>query len=318
LYNPSIGKFLSVDPLSPDYPWYTPYQFAGNMPISAIDLDGLEIFFAADGKYIDRWGESIELRILEESDVANFAYDLRSVRLGHATGERMFYWSGEGSSHFSGSGFLRKALMRFKISIKNVISEETFVNQHNYLKYKVDKDCWDMSEKTVNLNGFSPQDEDDYFEEGVYLNQMYFDVSKLDQIKKHIEDNGGEMLPISESQLNGFRVINSELEAGRPLIVGLDGWPTSSNDITDMTSDHFIVLTGRGIDKNGKLYFSGWENGWGTEADAKNATYNRFYPQADGTLRGYTTEDPNEGTDSFPLNPTKWIITTIRKMKKNE
>ena len=42
LYNPSIGRFLSVDPLSPDYPWYTPYQFAGNMPIWAIDIDGLE------------------------------------------------------------------------------------------------------------------------------------------------------------------------------------------------------------------------------------------------------------------------------------
>jgi len=42
LYNPAIAKFLSVDPLAPEYPWYTPYQFAGNMPISCIDLDGLE------------------------------------------------------------------------------------------------------------------------------------------------------------------------------------------------------------------------------------------------------------------------------------
>jgi hypothetical protein len=42
LYNPALGKFLSVDPLSPDFPWYTPYQFAGNKPIWAIDLDGLE------------------------------------------------------------------------------------------------------------------------------------------------------------------------------------------------------------------------------------------------------------------------------------
>jgi RHS repeat-associated protein len=42
LYNPSIGKFLSVDPLTKGYPWYTPYQFAGNKPIWAIDLDGLE------------------------------------------------------------------------------------------------------------------------------------------------------------------------------------------------------------------------------------------------------------------------------------
>lgn len=42
IYNPQIGKFLSVDPLTSSYPWYTPYQFAGNKPIVAIDLDGLE------------------------------------------------------------------------------------------------------------------------------------------------------------------------------------------------------------------------------------------------------------------------------------
>jgi RHS repeat-associated protein len=44
IYNPSIAKFLSVDPLTKEYPWYTPYQFAGNKPIWAIDLDGLEEF----------------------------------------------------------------------------------------------------------------------------------------------------------------------------------------------------------------------------------------------------------------------------------
>jgi len=42
IYNPAIAKFLSVDPLRKEYPWYTPYQFAGNTPIQAIDLDGLE------------------------------------------------------------------------------------------------------------------------------------------------------------------------------------------------------------------------------------------------------------------------------------
>ncbi|MGK0390993.1 MAG: hypothetical protein ACI94Y_003753 [Maribacter sp.] len=45
LYNPSIGKFLSVDPLSPKYPELTPYQFASNTPIQAIDLDGLEAYY---------------------------------------------------------------------------------------------------------------------------------------------------------------------------------------------------------------------------------------------------------------------------------
>ncbi|NOQ26263.1 MAG: hypothetical protein GQ564_12940 [Bacteroidales bacterium] len=37
-----ICRFVSVDPLQFEYPYYTPYQYAGNKPISYIDLDGLE------------------------------------------------------------------------------------------------------------------------------------------------------------------------------------------------------------------------------------------------------------------------------------
>lgn len=42
IYNPAIARFLSVDPLTDKFPWFTPYQYAGNKPIAAIDLDGLE------------------------------------------------------------------------------------------------------------------------------------------------------------------------------------------------------------------------------------------------------------------------------------
>jgi RHS repeat-associated protein len=42
IYDPRLGKFLSVDPLTNKYPELTPYQFASNMPIIAIDLDGQE------------------------------------------------------------------------------------------------------------------------------------------------------------------------------------------------------------------------------------------------------------------------------------
>jgi RHS repeat-associated protein len=42
IYDPRLVRFKSVDPLTYSYPYYTPYQFAGNMPIAAIDLDGLE------------------------------------------------------------------------------------------------------------------------------------------------------------------------------------------------------------------------------------------------------------------------------------
>ncbi|MFO0387025.1 MAG: RHS repeat-associated core domain-containing protein, partial [Flavobacteriales bacterium] len=42
IYNAQLGKFLSVDPLTPEYPMLTPFQFASNTPIVAVDLDGLE------------------------------------------------------------------------------------------------------------------------------------------------------------------------------------------------------------------------------------------------------------------------------------
>jgi hypothetical protein len=37
-----LCRFVSVDPLQFKYPHYTPFQYAGNKPISFIDLDGLE------------------------------------------------------------------------------------------------------------------------------------------------------------------------------------------------------------------------------------------------------------------------------------
>jgi RHS repeat-associated protein len=42
IYNPALGRFLSVDPLTKDYPWNSTYAFAENDVIRSIDLDGLE------------------------------------------------------------------------------------------------------------------------------------------------------------------------------------------------------------------------------------------------------------------------------------
>ncbi|MEO5684262.1 MAG: RHS repeat-associated core domain-containing protein [Chitinophagaceae bacterium] len=42
IYDGRLGRFLSVDPITADYPMLTPYQFASNSPVSGIDKDGLE------------------------------------------------------------------------------------------------------------------------------------------------------------------------------------------------------------------------------------------------------------------------------------
>jgi RHS repeat-associated protein len=57
VYDPRCGCFLSVDPLTKDYPFYTPYQFAGNKPIYALDLDGAEeLPYVDQYKYDGSWG----------------------------------------------------------------------------------------------------------------------------------------------------------------------------------------------------------------------------------------------------------------------
>ncbi len=68
IYDPRLGKFLSVDPIARSYPELTPYQFASNTPISAIDLDGLEaqIFHFIHGKSEAKYVENASsLRAVE-------------------------------------------------------------------------------------------------------------------------------------------------------------------------------------------------------------------------------------------------------------
>lgn len=63
IYDPRVARFLSADPLivkEQKYAELTPYQFASNTPIAAIDLDGLEskvvIAGKADPKYVKQHG----------------------------------------------------------------------------------------------------------------------------------------------------------------------------------------------------------------------------------------------------------------------
>ena len=42
IYDPRLGRFMSVDPLYIDFPELSTYQYASLNPIENIDLDGLE------------------------------------------------------------------------------------------------------------------------------------------------------------------------------------------------------------------------------------------------------------------------------------
>ena len=42
MHDPRLGRFLSIDPLSKKYPFYSPYSFSGNRVIDCIEMEGLE------------------------------------------------------------------------------------------------------------------------------------------------------------------------------------------------------------------------------------------------------------------------------------
>lgn len=71
IYNPRIGKFLSVDPLARKFSFYSPYHFAGNKPISALDIDGLEDIYFMDSFINDGGNGEESFDILTSTEIGN-------------------------------------------------------------------------------------------------------------------------------------------------------------------------------------------------------------------------------------------------------
>ncbi|MDW8274093.1 MAG: RHS repeat-associated core domain-containing protein [Chitinophagales bacterium] len=76
IYNPALGRFLSVDPLARVFPMLSPYQFAGNTPIQADDLDGLEVrkrtILNSDGTTLIKI--MIKIKLINKSSCKNVDY----------------------------------------------------------------------------------------------------------------------------------------------------------------------------------------------------------------------------------------------------
>lgn len=52
VYDPRVGRFLGVDPLTKKFAMLTPYQYSNNRPIDGIDLDGLEFLKAGTAAFL--------------------------------------------------------------------------------------------------------------------------------------------------------------------------------------------------------------------------------------------------------------------------
>jgi RHS repeat-associated protein len=102
MYRTDLGCFFSVDPFTSMYPFYSPYQFAGNKPIWKIDLDGLEEANPEMSK--DRIQERVtELKIQYQKMIS----DARAVGANVAAANLQHFLDGSGSPKTLAASWLR-------------------------------------------------------------------------------------------------------------------------------------------------------------------------------------------------------------------
>ena len=122
-----IARFISVDPLQFDYPHYTPFQYAGNKPISYIDLDGAE-----------------------ENDKVNQNIPRRKAR-NNNTGNLIIFVSDDITKEFIDENLLERE--------DGNSWDYIYVKNIREAAYWVDKGYGDINELVIRIHGSGGEDE---------------------------------------------------------------------------------------------------------------------------------------------------------------
>jgi RHS repeat-associated protein len=92
IYDPRIGRFLSVDPLQSQFPDLTPYQYAGNTPIQAVDLDGME-----PQGYMEYWRSRTDEYMTKYGYTVQDFYDYKTKQvwtvMHYPNTKEYYYWA---------------------------------------------------------------------------------------------------------------------------------------------------------------------------------------------------------------------------------
>jgi len=120
---------------------------------------------------------------------------------------------------------------------------------------------------------------------------------------KVYDANGGSYPNIAKS---GINYIITKLQAGKPVIVGVDnrhGTPSSSN--ADGKTDHFVTVVGSGQDSKGK-YLTFYDNATNLESKGTSSLNKLYYDDATGIITGKSAVPYANAYGDY-------IVTQIRK-----
>jgi RHS repeat-associated protein len=242
IYDCRLGKFLSVDKLTSSYPWWSPYAFAGNTPIQAIDLDGLEIYYSQSGQKIGTYGTSTEIRVINEDQLAT------------ATTEFAAYTTALKTDPAATNEFLGSALSTTgSVAYNDYFTSVTDVTNGAALETYGD-----------NGNNCNTAAKAQLANEGVTQTGPYKAIqTKVDNTTQ--ADNGKPDL--TENAIGGSIYIQTQLNKGNPVMVGLEEQNSSGNIISstivpnhNALTGHFVVINSSTVDASGNVTFGYMDN----------------------------------------------------------
>jgi RHS repeat-associated protein len=203
--DPRLGRFLSVDPLTKEFPMLTPYQYAANKPINSIDLDGLE-----DVSVIDEGNRNasiaINLTIVIDANTPNDVTKARSSTIHSifSRGDETIYLDQLPNSEGSNSVYSKEITQKeyesgigYKVKVgynvnsvvvknkdlKNLLEKNKFDSKYSFLSNDVNTTSFsdDESELPVfNSSTFTPL--------VVRPNNKFFKESSLEKANPTIEE----------------------------------------------------------------------------------------------------------------------------------
>ncbi|GIV45060.1 MAG: hypothetical protein KatS3mg035_2183 [Bacteroidia bacterium] len=97
LHDARLGRFFSVDPLADKYPYNSVYAFSENRVIDGVELEGLELVYTRNGQFIGKYGQSTEIRVLDEEKVNKYAQEMNMMSM-----QKLDWWQSVGGIlHFT-------------------------------------------------------------------------------------------------------------------------------------------------------------------------------------------------------------------------
>lgn len=275
IYDPRLGRFLSVDKLTGSYPWWSPYAFAGNTPIQAIDLDGLEIYYAQSGQIIGTYGTSTEIRVLNENQVATatteFAAYTNALKTDPAATNTYL-----GSGAVTGS----VAFADYFTTVADVTNDaalETYANNGS--------NCFTAAKKQCTNEGVTPGGSGN-----AAINTL---VSAGDNL--------------TENKIGGAIYIQTQLNAGNPVMVGVEETKTdgTSPDPGNANSNtgHFVAIRSSNVTADGTVTFNYLDNA--KAATGKSSNNNFSLDTSSGSLIDNSTPGGRTNYSSYEVSEVR-------------